>query len=114
MLSMLLALAQVLDSTLPVEQIPGEMLRTYLRVEDYPPEAIAAGEQGRTAFEVLLGTDGRVKQCVVTEGSGSPILDSQTCRLMTERLRFTPAEDEDGRPMEARAAGALTWQLPKP
>ncbi|MEA3048327.1 MAG: periplasmic protein TonB [Sphingomonadales bacterium] len=80
--------------------------------EDYPAEAIRRDEQGIVEFELDVGKDGRVRRCTVTASSGSPLLDSTTCRLVTQRARFEPRTDADGRPMRARYVSRLTWRIP--
>ena len=42
-----------------------------------------------TEFEI--GPDGRVRNCEVTESSGYPAADAQTCRLIEQRFRYRPA-----------------------
>jgi TonB family protein len=81
---------------------------------DYPPSAIRAGEQGEVGFRVDVGKDGRVALCTVTATSGSAVLDSTTCRLITVRARFTPARDHQGRPTTDSYSGRIIWRLPEP
>jgi TonB family protein len=89
-------------------------LTSFLSVEDYPVAAIRAGEHGTVSFRLSVGADGRVYGCVVTGSSGSAVLDSATCRLMTSRARFTPAGDKRGRPRADDFEGRIIWQLPAP
>jgi protein TonB len=80
--------------------------------EDYPAEALRRNEQGQVDFRLDVGKDGRVKRCTVTASSGSASLDSTTCRLVTERARFQPKLDADGRPARARYVSHLKWVIP--
>lgn len=79
---------------------------------DYPSAALRAREQGRVIMQLSVGVDGRVTRCVVTRSSGSASLDETSCRLMTERARYIPAEDEAGRPIEWHVTQGLLWTLP--
>jgi protein TonB len=79
--------------------------------EDYPASAQAAQEQGPVEFTLDVGPDGRVTGCVVTLSSGSPALDSTTCRLMRSRARFTPALDDAGATVADRMTGRIIWRL---
>jgi TonB family protein len=81
---------------------------------DYPASAIRAGEEGAVGFRLDIGKDGRVAACTVTASSGSPALDSTTCRLITQRARFLPARDRQGWPTGDIASGKIVWRLPKP
>ena len=62
-------------------------MNSYFSVEDYPAAALRAKAQGTTEVRVTVGPDGRVTGCVVTENSGSAVLDAATCRI----LRSAPA-----------------------
>lgn len=81
---------------------------------DYPRSAIRAGEQGEVGFRIDIGKDGRVAACTVPATSGSAVLDSTTCRLITVRARFTPARDREGRPTTDSFTGRIIWRLPEP
>ena len=87
-------------------------LHSYVSNADYPDAAIRGEEQGTTRFRLLVGADGRVKDCTVTGSSGSSSLDSATCRLMKSRARFTPARDSSGNPTTDVVANAIHWVLP--
>jgi len=80
--------------------------------KDYPASALRAGEQGTVRYILEIGADGRVGGCRVTRSSGSSRLDSATCRIMTERGRFTPAVDSQGNPAPSQEAQAVAWSLP--
>jgi TonB family protein len=80
---------------------------------DYPPDARRARAMGTTGAVVLVGADGRLAKCLVTSSSGNASLDAQTCRLLTERARFTPALDRSGRKVVAPFAVSVGWALPE-
>jgi protein TonB len=87
-------------------------LASYVSDEDYPSSAVRNEEQGTTRFRLGVGTDGHVTECSVLGSSGSPALDSATCRLMKSRARFTPARDSDGRTTSDTVTSAIRWVLP--
>ena len=88
-------------------------LASYVSDADYPAEAIRAGEQGMVRFRLDVGANGRVSACTVTESSGSPSLDETTCRILTERARFLPARDSEGKPTADSVHAAVRWILPE-
>jgi TonB family protein len=88
-------------------------LASYLSASDYPDEAIRNEEQGTVGFQLDVGSDGKPTRCLVTQSSGSTILDETTCRLMTERPRFEPARDARGRPVPDQVSGSIRWVLPE-
>jgi TonB family protein len=80
----------------------------------YPPEAKAAGLQGRTAFAIDVDAQGRVTGCNIVTSSGSPLLDSTTCNLLVINGRFNPAHDAGGRAVPGVWTSAMVWQLTAP
>lgn len=79
----------------------------------YPPAAQRAGAQGRVVARLTVGTDGRVTDCSVTSSSGNGDLDSTTCRIARSRVRFTPAKDDSGNPMQSSYTLPVRWVLPQ-
>jgi TonB family protein len=78
---------------------------------DYPEAAARAGQQGTVAWELAVDAAGGVTGCTVTAGSGSAVLDAETCRLLMGRARFLPARDGSGAPEPSSARGRMTWRL---
>jgi protein TonB len=84
----------------------------YFGPDSYPPAALRAEAQGRVVAELTIGTDGRVTNCVVTSSSGNGDLDDTTCRIALRRVRYTPAKDQSGNPIAAKATLPVRWVLP--
>ena len=84
----------------------------YVRPEDYPQAALAARQVGTVGFRLGVAPNGRVVSCTVARSSGSSILDASTCRILRSRLRFEPATDARGRPVEGSVSGEYQWVLP--
>lgn len=87
-------------------------LPSYLRDDDYPMEAVRGEQHGTVVFRLDIAANGRVSNCTVIASSGSPILDATTCRLMTERPRFTPARNTKGRAVPDVVESRIRWLLP--
>lgn len=81
-----------------------------LRSQDYPAVALARGQGGTVALALLLDETGRVADCSVVETSGVASLDSQSCALIKERARFTPAIGLDGKPAKSSFFQRITWR----
>ncbi|HYI41061.1 MAG TPA: energy transducer TonB [Allosphingosinicella sp.] len=60
-----------------------------------------------------MGPDGRVERCTILVSSGSAILDSETCRMIRARARFTAALDSEGRPTSDSLRGGTSFRLPR-
>ena len=77
----------------------------------YPARAIAAHEEGTVGFLVTLDSQGTVTGCQVTHSSGHPLLDEETCRIITLNAQFKP--DPGLSPSQVRTSeGVITWKLP--
>lgn len=77
----------------------------------YPRRAIAAHEEGTVGFLVTLDSQGAVTACQVTHSSGHPLLDEETCRIITLNAQFKP--DPGLSPSQVRTSeGVITWKLP--
>jgi TonB family protein len=77
----------------------------------YPARAIAAREQGLVRFVVTLDAKGQPTECRVTQSSGYPLLDRETCQLITLHTVFKPAAGISGSQVSSHE-GAVNWKLP--
>jgi TonB family protein len=84
---------------------------SWLTEDDYPASAMHVRDHGLTVFALAIDAQGRVSSCRITASSGSAILDEATCRLITERGRFTPARDARGRAVPGQFASRVRWQF---
>jgi periplasmic protein TonB len=78
----------------------------------YPPRALAAGEQGSVRFRAEVDAKGNVLSCKVTAGSGYKRLDRETCDLIVDHATFKPTLDSDGKAREAVHDGVVNWRIP--
>lgn len=78
----------------------------------YPPRALAAGEQGPVKFRVEIDEKGIVQSCKVTGSSGHERLDLETCNLVVEHSKFKPVLDSEGIAREAMHDGIVNWRIP--
>ena len=77
----------------------------------YPARAIAAHEEGAVGFVVTLDNRGDVTNCQVTHSSGHPLLDQETCKIITTNAVFNA--DPGLSPSQSRThEGLITWKLP--
>jgi TonB family protein len=77
----------------------------------YPARAIAAREEGAVGFTVTLDNNGEVTRCQVTHSSGHPLLDNETCQLITLHAQFKP--DTTLTASQTRShEGLIAWKLP--
>ncbi len=78
---------------------------------DYPiPEGGRSARRGTEVIvRVVVGVDGRARQCSVYRPSPDPEADRITCRLVEERLGFRPAQDANGIPVAAPFYWRQRW-----
>ncbi|WP_426267922.1 energy transducer TonB [Sphingomonas sp. LHG3443-2] len=110
-----MSLLAILGLSLSAPAVPAksvENLAAYLSPDDYPREAIRNEEQGFVAYRLSIDADGSVSACAVEASSGSASLDVATCRILSERARFTPARDRRGRAVPDSVSGRVRWALP--
>jgi len=69
----------------------GSRINLYYTADDYPMRAVREEAQGVVSFRLTVLPTGRVGTCTITASSGSAVLDAATCRILTSRLRYTPA-----------------------
>lgn len=72
---------------------------------DYPPLALRMNHEGRVAYRLHYGPEGRATDCAVTMSSGFAELDNATCALMMGRTRFALGSS-------GTRSGSVTWTLP--
>jgi len=80
--------------------------------KNYPPGALARGEQGAVYFVVTLDKDAHATSCEVTHGSGHPLLDIETCQLIVNHGVFNSARDANGRVVKQTTEGVVNWTIP--
>jgi protein TonB len=78
--------------------------------DDFPDASRRAEEQGVTRVSYVVGVDGKVSSCTVTQSSGFPRLDDATCKIIMRRFRFNPAT-RDGQPVPETKTQPVRWQL---
>lgn len=78
---------------------------------DYPtPEEGRNARRGSEVIvRVIVGVDGRARNCSVYRPSPFPEADRITCRLVEDRLGFRPAQDARGNPVPAPFYWRQRW-----
>lgn len=102
-----------LRAQLPAARRPATILNVgeVAAAQDYPKEAIEAGQQGSVEVWLLIGPDGGVQRCGIKVSSGFEALDGQTCDLFTANARFRPAIDRRGKAVQGLYVQRMVWRL---
>ena len=86
-------------------------LARYINSNDYPRVAVSEDASGVVGFALLVSEQGAVADCTVVETSGYASLDAQSCAILRERAKFTPAVGKDGKPAKDSMVSRIRWQL---
>lgn len=111
----LLAIGSILASpALSAPQMNPQKMKQISEVvfQNYPPRALANGEQGAVYFVVTLDRDAHPTSCQVTHGSGHPLLDKETCDLIVQHAVFNSVKDASGRVTKSTHEGVVNWRIP--
>ena len=84
-------------------------LQGLITPDDYPPSAMDNNETGSVQVTLTVGPSGRVTGCSPSGGPRS--LQTATCRILTARARFSPAQDGNGNPTSGTTSATITWRL---
>ena len=92
---------------------PKDIGRWRSRLSDNKPSrAVREGLFGKVEVELTVGTNGRVYNCAIKEGSGHTILDVAACKGMHRYARFDPALDKSGNPVSANFSHSVVYAEP--
>lgn len=112
MLSLFLALAQIVITGPPATNPPPQPADYIFSGQDYPTDAVRNHWEGTVLVDVLIGTDGSPKSCAIVKSSGHRLLDDTTCNLIMTRAKFAPPKDKSGNPTEEHfQPPKVTWRL---
>lgn len=78
-------------------RIGAMLINGRLTNRDYRTIAGPDVPSGSAMYVLLVNTDGRVERCRPAASSGSTRIDQSLCAILTQRLRFRPAMERDGR-----------------
>jgi outer membrane biosynthesis protein TonB len=65
---------------------------------------------GAVSVRYTVKPSGQVRNCRPVVSSGNPALDGRTCRLLEQRLLYSPALDTKGRPVATELGTTYVWR----
>ena len=94
----------------PHEAVPIGGVGRWMTNDDYPAAAMREQREGTAGFRLTIDPSGSVVDCEITDSTGHPDLDAETCAVLRRRARFSNAPAESGpRYYENRTR----WQIPR-
>ena len=89
---------------------PARIVRN-LSNRDYHRLAAGRMPTGGAIVSLRVEPSGLASNCRIVRSSGDPFVDGGLCPLITQRLRFRPALDDQGRPIAYGLQSVATWRL---
>lgn len=96
------------DVATPPRLVNGDEVAEAIRRE-YPPYLRAQGVSGTVRLQLLVGTDGMPGEVRILQSSGNDELDQAATRVAS-LLRFEPATDARGRPLQVWASYPIPFR----
>jgi len=84
---------------------------TWLVPEEFLDPAYGRRQSGSPRLSVLVAPNGLPVRCAITIPSANPYIDTEMCRQVRRRARFTPAHGPNGEPIFAVWSGNLTLEV---
>lgn len=79
--------------------------------DDYPAVSVRREDGGKVGVVLLVGPDGKVADCTLTQTSQVAALDAQTCAILRDRAHFQPAIGLDGKPARDVYHQRINWVM---
>ena len=89
---------------------PAQLVRN-IRSGDYRAIAGDRMPRGIAMVSLRVQPDGSADNCRIVRSSGDAYVDGNLCPLVTNRLRFRPARDDQGRPIASQLQYVARWSL---
>ncbi len=98
----------VLDS---IETPPQGKLARFFNWRDYPKDSIIMNKQGTSGVRFRVAEDGSISDCKVVASSGTSVLDSRSCAILTRRGKLEPARDKNGNAVSSISFARIRWEI---
>ena len=86
-------------------------VRAIFTTNDLPREAMDKQQPEKAQYQLLVDEKGAVMGCDVLVPSGSALIDTEGCQLVTERAKFKPAMDALGKAVRSVwTSPRITWR----
>lgn len=84
----------------------------WLRSDDYPGDLLRQGAMGIVHFRLDVDEKGAVTGCHVQMSSKPEGFDTVTCKLLSQRAKFTPGHDAKGVSIKSYYVSSARWLIP--
>jgi len=112
-LTMIACPGQAAFADVPTSARPLENPANWITSADYPVRALRMRIEGVVGFLIAIDRLGMPSSCDITQSSNAPELDAQTCTLLLQRARFSPAHDANGKSVASSYRSRVRWHIPQ-
>lgn len=106
-----LAIAPTQSALAKGSPTPPQLKAARISDTDYPKEALKAGLEGDVLASFIVDLKGRVTECKYQTAEGAELLGDQSCSLLVERFRYTPARDAERKVVAAEMQQPFYWRI---
>lgn len=97
-------------STGPITRpVPNSTLDGLFTSARYWTAEARTAKTNRVTVSLLIDQSGKIRDCAIVAGSGSPTIDRQTCQIFQLRLNYSPAKDGKGKPVATLHRETIEW-----
>lgn len=107
----MIAQAAAIQSALSAP-VPQTFAGNWIRTDDYPQEALKRRMVGAVGTAITVDPDGRIIRCEIEKPSGSALLDTATCDLLSRQAKYSGGRDAVGQASYGVDRGTVRWLLP--
>ncbi len=90
---------------------PASSPASWVSDNDYPTKSVMEGHSGLLRFRLDIDGNGKVAGCHILDRTDPDDFSSRTCNILTNRARFTPALDANGKPTRHFYVGTFNWKV---
>lgn len=94
------------------EPCPATYPGSWIQTGDYPPASLRNDEEGIISFTLEIDENGAVSSCSLDDPSPFPTLNETTCRLLSQRARFIPPQNDAGENISSQYSSSIRWEIP--
>lgn len=92
-----------------VDASPGPNEAAWVTTDDLPDQFRNLARPLTVETRLAVNAEGRVSGCTVAKSSGEPLLDLQSCRVLTARARYRPARDASSQGVATIVTKRVRW-----
>ena len=90
---------------------PKDPHKPWFHSSDYPKMMAREGYEAIVNFRLIIDAAGKPRSCHIQTSTRPKEFDDAVCSGVMKRVRFNPALDTQGKPVESFYRGTIVWRL---